>query len=287
MGRTAVAFTPGHISGYFCRVETGDPLTTGSMGAGLVIEQGVAARIRPADRTTVRVRSTDGSGRVVAETSGSPVVEDAMGVLGVRAAVTTESPLPSGCGFGCSAAAILSSITAADACFGLGLDRAEIARYAHRIEIAHRTGLGDVAAAMGGGLECRREAGIAARVDRHFPPDTPLAAVALSPLSTADILASGFRMERIQAAHPGRCPRDLVDFFDISRTFAEQSGLVTPAVRRVLRSCDRAGIPATMVMLGEGVVAAGPDAAAVLELFGTVHSLNLAREGPRLLEVST
>ncbi|MGC9436115.1 MAG: GHMP kinase [Methanomicrobiales archaeon] len=286
MGRTAVAFSPGHISGYFYRVETGDPLTTGSVGAGLVIDQGVVARVRPADRTSVRVLSTDGSGRVVAETSGSPVVEDAMGVLGVRAAVTTESPLPTGCGFGCSAAAILASISAADACFGLDLDPAEIARYAHRIEIAHRTGLGDVAAAMGGGLECRREAGVAASVERIISIDTPLSSVVLSPLSTADVLASPAQMEQIQGAHPDRCPRDLVDFFGISRTFAEKSGLITPAIRRILRSCDRAGIPATMVMLGEGVVAAGPDAESVLEPFGTVHSMNIAREGPRLLEVS-
>ncbi|MHC1626592.1 MAG: GHMP family kinase ATP-binding protein [Methanoculleaceae archaeon] len=285
MGRTAVACCPGHISGYFRRVVTDDPLTTGSAGAGLVIEQGVIARVTPAGRTSVTVRRLDGTGRIVDERSGSPVVEAAMASLGVTAAVTTESILPSGCGFGSSAAAVLASIIAADACFELGLGPEEQAASAHRIEIEYRTGLGDVAGVMGGGLVCRCGAGINAPVERISSPGTPIAAVVLGPIPTAEILSSPEKMERIQAAYPDRCPQDLGEFFAISREFAEKSGLVTPAVMRILESCDRAGIPATMMMLGEGVVAAGPDAESVLKEFGELYSLKIADGGPRLLEV--
>jgi pantoate kinase len=62
--------------------------------------------------------------------------------------------------FGCSAAALLSSITALSELFSLELQRHEIAALAHEAELVHRTGLGDVAASQGGGLACRKGPGM-------------------------------------------------------------------------------------------------------------------------------
>lgn len=278
MVRTAVAFSPGHISGYFKRVEGPDPRTTGSVGAGVVIDEGVRSTVIPAAGTSVRVIR---QGRVSA---GSPPIEYALDRLGVTARVTTECRLPIGAGFGLSAAALLSTLTGANHLFDLGLSADEVASRAHEAEVVHRTGLGDVAASQAGGVVCRMGPGIHAEIIRFYPEE-PLYAVSLGPLPTASVLSSPEAMARIAAAYPDRCPRDLADFCLLSRQFAEKSGLIAPEVQRVLRACDAANVPASMTMLGNGVFACGEDAQRVLSGFGEVYQLRVARRGAYLIEM--
>jgi pantoate kinase len=278
MVRTAVAFSPGHISGYFKRVEGGDPAATGSVGAGVVINEGVRSTVSPARATSVRVVR---QGRVAA---GSPPVEYALERLGVTAHVTTECRLPIGAGFGLSAAALLATLTAANHLFDLGLSTDEVAARAHEAEVLHRSGLGDVAASQAGGVVCRTGPGIHAEIARIYPEE-PLYAMSLGPLPTASVLSSEEAMARIAAAFPDRCPRDLPDFCRLSRQFAEKSGLIAPGVRRVLDACDGAGVPASMTMLGNGVFAAGVHAEPVLSGFGEVYRLSVASSGPYLIEM--
>ena len=278
MGRTAVAFSPGHISGYFRRVEGSLPSSTGSVGAGVVIDEGVRSTVVPAAETDVRVVRR---GRA---STGSPPVEYALDRLGVAARVTTECRLPIGAGFGLSAAALLSTLTAANHLFDLGLSVDEVAARAHEAEVFHRTGLGDVAASQAGGVVCRTGPGIHAAITRLYPEE-PLYAVSLGPLPTASVLSSEETMARIAAAYPDRCPRDLADFCLLSRGFAEKSGLIAPGVQTVLESCDAAGVPASMTMLGNGVFACGDGAEEVLSRFGEVYGLRVARRGPYLIEM--
>jgi pantoate kinase len=210
---------------------------------------------------------------------GIPLIEAAMERLGVSAEVTTESPLPAGAGFGLSAAALLASISALSALFDLDLPGREIATLAHEIEVENRTGLGDVAACQGGGVECRRGPGVGAEIQRIPAPGQVLHAVSLGPIPTPAILGDPVRMARIDRAFPGRCPRDLVDLFGLSRSFAGASGLVTPRVQEILDACDRAGVKASMTMLGEGVFALGEEAAPALAPFGKVYRLRVAERG--------
>jgi pantoate kinase len=275
MAGAAVARSPGHISGYFRRIPGATSPETGSAGAGIVIGEGVTARAVPSPIPRVKVlspSSLQGPGRL-------PLIEAAMERLGVSAEVTTESPLPAGAGFGLSAAALLASISALSALFHLDLPDAEIAALAHEIEVKNRTGLGDVAACQGGGVECRRGPGIGVEILRIPAPGQVLYAVSLGPIPTPAILGDQALMERIDRAFPGRCPRDLGDLFALSRSFAGASGLVTPRVQEILDACDRAGVPASMTMLGEGVFALGKEAAPVLAPFGKVYRLRVAERG--------
>ncbi|WP_332448654.1 pantoate kinase [Methanoculleus sp.] len=277
MVRTAVAFSPGHISGYFRRVEGSGPAATGSVGAGVVISEGVRATVEPARSTSVTVVR---KGHTAA---GSPPVESALDRLGVTARVVTECRLPIGAGFGLSAAALLATLTAANCLFDLGLSTDEVAERAHEAEVLHRTGLGDVAASQAGGVVCRTGPGVHAKIARFYPDD-PLYAVSLGPLPTASVLSSEEAMTRIAAAYPDRCPRDLADLCHLSRQFAERSGLIAPGVRQVLEACDTAEVPASMTMLGNGAFAAGEAAERVLSRFGEVYTLRVARRGAYLIE---
>jgi pantoate kinase len=275
MEGAAIAWSPGHISGYFKRIQGLSARETGSCGAGIVIGEGVVARAVPSRSPIVRMVLPEmpaGRDRV-------PLIESAMERLGVSAEVTTESRLPAGAGFGLSAAALLASISALSALFGLGLPDREIASLSHEIEVEHRTGLGDVAACQGGGIECRKGPGVGADIQRIPAPGREISAVSLGPIPTPLILGDPARMEGIARAFPGRCPRDLEDFVGLSRSFAEASGLITPRVRDVLLACDREGIRASMTMLGEGVFALGDGAPPVLSPFGRVYRLRVSDRG--------
>ncbi|WP_067049986.1 pantoate kinase [Methanofollis ethanolicus] len=284
MVRTAVAFSPGHISGYFRKVAGTTPETTGSLGAGLVIDEGVRAEASAAGTSAVVVRCLGAHGEVISESAGSAPLEYVMHELGVTARVETACRLPIGAGFGLSAAALLSSITALNALFDLGMDRPAIAALAHRAEVVHNTGLGDVAACQGGGLVCRQTPGTTGTITR-VPLDETVWALSFGPLPTPEVLGSAERLAQVAAACPDTCPTDLHDFFRLSRSFAEKSGLVRPEVRAALAACDAAGVPASMTMLGLGVFATGEGADEVLAAFGDPIPLRVAREGFRLLEV--
>ncbi|MCX6687425.1 MAG: GHMP kinase, partial [Methanoregula sp.] len=112
MVREAVSFCPGHISGYFKRVSGKDMATTGSIGAGIVISEGVVARVGKADELSVHVYKKDTSGRRSVMAYDSPPITFAMNRISVRATVSTECNLPVGAGFGLSAASLLATLTA-------------------------------------------------------------------------------------------------------------------------------------------------------------------------------
>ncbi|GAA5262534.1 GHMP family kinase ATP-binding protein [Methanocalculus sp. MC3] len=279
MPASVKAFSPGHISGYFSRIMGETPEDTGSIGAGLVLSQGVTATVERSKETEVLVVA-DG-----VETIGSPPIEEALERIGVRALVRTESLLPIGSGFGLSAASLLATIIAADELFSLSMGMPEIARLAHEIEVMHGNGLGDVAAELGGGLVCRTAPGIGGVAHRLPVHDEQIAIISLSPISTQQVLSSPESMKRVALAYPGRCPADINDFFSLSRQFAEASGLITDPIRSILSACDDANLPASMTMLGEGVFAFGEESEAVLSQFGKVYVTSVADEGPIICEV--
>jgi pantoate kinase len=278
------AFCPGHISGYFRRI-TGDSLvTTGSIGAGIVIGEGVTASIRPSRVTSITIRRRNDRGAIVTIADRAPPIESAMEQIGVTATVETECRLPIGAGFGLSAAALLATLAALNAGLELDLKERELFRIGHEIEVQHRTGLGDVAACQGGGRVIRHGAGIDAPIDRYWDLPGGIHAISFGPIHTPSVLGSDDRMEQVRAVFPPRAPRNAEEFFTASREFAEKSGLVTPQVAAVFAACDRNGVMAGMTMLGNGVFGAGPGARAVLETFGTVYSFGIAYQGVRVME---
>jgi pantoate kinase len=280
----AQAFSPGHISGYFKRISGPTPQLTGSVGAGIVISEGVTAYAERAKVPHVIIQRVNREGTVIERTSGSPPLEYAMDDLQLKARITTSCRLPVGAGFGMSAAALLASLTALNRIFSLGMTTEEIAVHAHVAEVVHRTGLGDVAACQGGGFVVRKGPGIHAEIVRQIPEECPLCAVSFGPIPTSSVLGSPEQMARVAAAFPDESPTSVSALFRISRTFAEKSGLVTPEVARVLKKCDKRNIPATMTLLGNGVFAYGTAAGNVLASFGDVHRFTIARHGVHLLE---
>jgi len=136
----------------------------------------------------------------------------------------------------------------------------------------------------GRGQGLQEGAGVAAPIERSFDIEEPLCTLVFGPLPSPRVLQSPDAMQRVTAAFPDGCPRDVDEFFQLSRSFAERSGLITPDVRRALGICDSAGIAATMTMLGNGIFAYGKDAPGILAPLGDVFLLHPDDCGARLLE---
>ena len=279
-----VAFCPGHISGYFKRIVGNTIATTGSIGAGIVISEGVTATVEPMNRISICIKRRSSTGTSFEVSSGSPLLEHVMEHLSLTASVVTECTLPIGAGFGLSAAALLATLTALNHLFDRGMNAEEIALCAHAAEVAHRTGLGDVAACQGGGRVIRSGPGIHGLIERRFDMPEPLYAVSFGPIHTPEVLGSSSQMERVSSAFPKTTPENVEDFFILSRHFAEHSGLMTRDVEKVIRHCDGAGVPSSMTMLGKGVFAYGRKARDVLLPFGHVYEFYVSATGAHILE---
>lgn len=278
------AFCPGHISGYFRRIHGATAAETGSIGAGIVISEGVTATVRKSPETSICVNHLAGPGKSAIIAQESPLLSSVISDLGVTASVVTECTLPIGAGFGLSAAALLSTLTALNRLYDLNMTGHAIAQIAHNAEVAHRTGLGDVAACQNGGWVVRRGPGIDAVIERRFDPDVTVYAVSFGPIHTPTVLGSQEQMDQVSAAFPQHYPETIHEFFACSRHFAKDSGLVTREVDAVLDRCKQQGIPASMTMLGNGVFACGDEALTILSEFGSVYRCTIAREGVRIME---
>lgn len=279
------ACCPGHISGYFKRVSTHEPEACGSIGAGIVINPGVAVTAMPSRCTSISIFQRTIGGRVRLIADRSPPLESALYKLGIDANIVTECKLPVGSGFGLSAAALLASLTAVNRLFDLCLSPHDIARIAHETEVHHRTGLGDVAACQGGGRVVRNGGGIDAEILRTYDMGGEISAISFGPIPTPSVLGSASRMERVARAFPPKNPATVQEFFAQSQRFAYDSGLVTQEVERVLQACEAEGVDAAMTMLGNGVFAYGTKAHAVLRQFGTVFRCGMATSGARVTGV--
>ena len=282
--KTVVAFCPGHISGYFKRIKGDTIATTGSIGSGIVISEGVTVTVKPAEKTSICIKRRNSGGSPFKIASGSPLLTDVMQNLKVTASVITECLLPIGAGFGLSAAALLATLTALNQLFDLGMTREEIAQCAHAAEVSHQTGLGDVAACQGGGRIIRFMPGIHGLTERRFDMPEPLYAVSFGPIHTPTVLGSSVQMERIASAFPQTIPENVEDFFLLSRHFAENSGLITQEVKIATRLCDAAGVLSGMTMLGNGIFAYGRKAQDVLLPLGHVYECHVSAHGARIIE---
>jgi len=281
------AFCPGHISGYFKRIVGDTVATTGSIGAGIVISEGVTAIVEPADRISICIKRRSSTGQSFEVSSGSSLLEHVLEHLNMTASVVTECTLPIGAGFGLSAAALLATLTALNQLFDRGMNAEEIAQCAHAAEVAHRTGLGDVAACQGGGRVIRSGPGIHGLIERRFDMPEPLCAISFGPIHTPSVLGSSAQMELVSSAFPKTKPGNVEDFFVLSRRFAEQSGLMTQDVKKVIRRCDVTGVPSSMTMLGNGVFAYGRKARDVLSPFGHVYEFQVSATGAHIIEDPT
>jgi len=258
------AFSPGHITGLFqiCD-QTTDLLLKGSRGAGVSIKNGVTTKVslKASSKSSFEIRINE------TPTKSAKVSEHVINSFLSREGkdytifVEHEVKVPIGSGFGSSGAGALSLALALNEALNLGLSRTETAQIAHVAEVQCKTGLGTVIAETFGGVEIRVEPGAPGIGEiKPIPVNDDYVVVCLNfgNLSTKKILSDEKIRHRINEsgkksidkliAHPNP-----TDFMGFSRSFAEEVGLISQRMRKVLIETDNIGITCSMAMLGETI----------------------------------
>ncbi|QLG28747.1 sugar kinase [Halorarum halophilum] len=264
----ATAFAPGHVTAFFAPYPHDDPAVAGSRGAGLALSDGVEVTVRPTG-------SIEDGGRIFLD--GTPTEMAAVtGVLGsldpdsregdcesggLPADVDVRTDLPVGAGFGVSGAAALATALAANDAFDLARSENELVRAAHVAEVEAGTGLGDVVAQFRGGLPIRLEPGAPGHGEFDGLPARPrVEYVTFGELSTEAVLGGDLDPVRTagEAALTRLRRRPTVDeLLAAAREFAEDAGLLVPAVAEAVEAAEAEGSRASMAMLGRTAFALG------------------------------
>ncbi|MDO5844538.1 MAG: GHMP kinase [Methanocorpusculum sp.] len=275
MERFAVGFAPGHISGYFKRVDGLSIQTTGSLGAGVVIDKGVYVKMSPSKELNVKING---------ETVDSWLIREVLEPFGKNADVEVTAEMPIGSGFGMSAAGLLASYFAADAVFDLGLSKNDMFLKAHAIEVKHGTGLGDVTAISCGEIVVRTKPGIHG-ILKKFYDDRDIYCLSFGEIPTNEVISSPEKMKKVEEAFPQSVPSNADEFMKNSLEFARNSGLLLSELEEIIQACESENIPCSMTMLGKGVFAFGEKAKEILEKFGEPVKLRINSTGPCVVKM--
>lgn len=260
------AFSPGSVTCLFqpegSRGE--DPNAVGSRGVGIKISAGATVAVE--ERADQISRILMGG-----EQTHLPVSRNLMENLspGRGWDVYVENDVPSGQGFGMSAAGALALALCLEDDFGSAVEAA------HMADICGGGGLGDVAVICGpGAVNIRAEPGLGP--GKVIPTDLSfdrLALVVLGPkVNTGKVLADPDRRSAITEAGRTVLGSFMDDpsesaLFDAARRFTELAGIMTPEVSSALSSLRSSGIRCGMCMLGDSIYAEA-SADEVTELLG-------------------
>ncbi len=274
------AFAPAHISGIFIIDIKKDPALSGSMGAGICLEDGAVTKVSPARETTVKINGA---------VTDAPTTLTAIKLLTPQPVlVETTLDVPIGAGFGASGAGALSAALALNEALSLDLTLKEISRAAHIAEVTNRTGLGDVTGQTFGGIVLRKKAGapFTVNVDKIPCSDAKISWVSFSEISTKSVLSDKRKKKSINKAGRLRLKEllkkpTLPNFFLHSCAFAKEIELMSPQVKDSIEAVEAAGGLASQAMLGNTVFAINDNGA--LSEFGEVHISRISNAGAHLL----
>jgi pantoate kinase len=257
----AEAFVPGHITGFFEAFLTGDALTSGSRGAGVVLSKGVLTRVevrRASEPSMVVELNGESCECGVSERVARALLRRCGSGYALKISHSTRLPVMQG--FGTSAAGALGTAIALNEALGLGMSAVELGRIAHCAEVECRTGLGDVIAQLTGGLVVRTRAGAPGigEVRKFYSSSELVVFLVGKGVSTREVLSSPEKLERINRTAQS-CLEELLKapnperFLSLSKKFALETGLARGKVREAIQELEDCGIEASMAMLGDAV----------------------------------
>ena len=243
---------PLHVTGLWLPVRVpGDPLRSGSLGAGLLLEPGVEAVARPCSplggggvRCGFRLEAPGSRGGVPGSVAELYRFDPGLPSLG---RVEARSPAPIAVGYAVSAASALAAALGLGALGGRGLDG--MAALAHAAEVEAGTGLGDVIAIYQGRMLVVRTAPGAPGLGRveSIPVDAG-AVVAVEhgpPMETGEMhRALGLRLYSLAAPRLARLLEEpgLDRFLEEARVFSIEAGFAPGGeLREALESMRRRG----------------------------------------------
>lgn len=285
----AVAFAPGHISGFFQPVyEPTNIVRTGSRGAGFSVSLGATSSVsiqKAEDQKIITFLNDSIIGSMLIDTC----IRSLIGDKKLMITCNIHLDLPISQGFGMSAASALSTAYALADCLHLPFDDA--VKAAHTAEVILKTGLGDVIGSCNGGFEIRKQPGIPPDGEIHtiYQDQDIVLCVVDTAIITKDVLSDTKKRRSIDK-YGGECTDALLkdfsvgEFFRLSELFARKTGLASDRVLEVIGAVKKIS-PASMCMLGGSIFALGNtrDLVETLDHFGQVFVTKVDMHGVRIL----
>lgn len=183
---------PHHITGFWKPIYTDNPLTTGSIGAGIIISPYTKACLYNNydnnEKLSIVINNT-----IIEHTTLKTALEKLLINRGeINGKVIVSEPLPIGVGYATSSTITLSTLfTLKDK---LKVSALSLAQAAHVADVINKTGLGDVLSIYSGfGLVVRIKPGapgIGEVINVPLPQDINIVTCALGVMSTSTMLAS-------------------------------------------------------------------------------------------------
>lgn len=256
----AVAFAPGHITGFFkAEIEPREPEQKGSIGAGFCIKEGVT--------TKVKVTSSDKPGfkiTVIGYKSDNTqvsefVVKEFFKIIKGNYFLDIEhdTTIPVGYGLGSSGAVALSLAFALNKALGTSLSRTKIGQIAHNAEIYCKTGLGTVLSSYHGGFEIRTKHGAPGIGSiQKIHTDYSAIVICFSPISTKQFIKT--ELSKINGLGGKMVTkllksRDQMQFLDMSLEFAKYVDVITSQMQQVINDLAENGFKSGVAMFGETI----------------------------------
>ncbi|MCO6041226.1 pantoate kinase [Thermococcus alcaliphilus] len=258
------AFVPAHITAFFVPKFNEEPLLAGSLGAGINLSKG----------TNVFVSLEEGLEKHIhIAFNGEPVKkENAIISYSVANEIVPENfigeveiwqyfDFPNGHGFGNSAGGALGSALSLAFAFK-EKTFLQAAQIAHKYEVIHKGGLGDVIAQIHGGIEIRIKPGAPGIgiVDNIFFEGYKVLAVPMGRLSTREVLDSDvirlIEKEGEKALNALLSNPKVDVLMKEARGFAERTGLLSGELLEIAKEIDKVlHLPSSMIMLGKSLFA--------------------------------
>jgi len=256
----AVAFCPGHITGFFkAEMEEKRPELQGSIGAGFCIKEGVITRVQvsSSEKPSFKIKVT---GYQSDNTQVSEfVIDEFFSLVKENYFVDVEHQIeiPVGYGLGSSGAVALSLAFALNKALQTNLSRTQIGQIAHKAEIFCKTGLGTVLSSYHGGFEIRTKQGAPGVGSlRKIHTNSSAIVICFSPVSTKKFIKNNLsKINGLGGKMVDKLikSRDHQEFLDMSLEFAKYVNVITPKMRTVIKDLQSNGFKCGVAMFGETV----------------------------------
>ena len=291
----AIAFAPGHITGFFkAEVDPKESEHKGSIGAGFCIREGVTTKVKvtSSNKPGFKIMTT---GYKSDNTNVSEfVVKEFFKILKENYFMEIEhdTTIPVGYGLGSSGAVALSLAFALNKALQTNLSRTKVGQIAHNAEIHCKTGLGTVLSSYHGGFEIRTKhgaPGIGSLQKIHT--DLSVIVICFSPISTKQFIKTelskinglgGKMVTRLLKS------RDQMEFLDMSLEFARYVDIITPQMQRVINDLAYYGFKSGVAMFGETIFTLVPkikevEVIKILEKYdGMIINTGIDKSGARI-----
>ncbi len=260
-------FVPSHITGFFEIIDNDNPLKKGSRGAGVVMDKGVTTKIKIGNGDDIQIKINgkyDPENSTITEKTIEIIKRD-YSLEDKKIKIDHHVQVPIGAGFGTSAAFALGTSMGISNILELPLSFNQKAQIAHIAELEMKSGLGDVIGEISGGIVLRLREGAPGvgeteKIALDKTEDLYVITKTFGEIETSDIIEDPVCKRKInEMGHnllqklvnnpePGK-------FMELSRKFAENTGLMSQKVKGAVEILENETIGASMAMLGNTVFA--------------------------------